>query len=1461
MKYRFGLVENRSRITYCSISFFVIIILLLGSSASTRGEEQSTLPSCSLQSPCRTTTVSPIPQAKVEFKVDQVVVTGVSGALQDELTKMIRTKPAQLTNSLNVQKDVKAIFDTGYFQNIQDIQADWSEKTTTGVKLKFALKPYSVLKSIRFIRSDKFNPRVLPSQQMIDEVFHNQYGKTLNGNQLIEGFKQITDKLLQANDVALAPKEWKISPDGVVTVEFIPETEFQVGEVIVEGVTGNLRDEVYKVMKVKAGEKTSSAVLRRDLNAALKIVLVFSYHSDWNEEIKTGERRLRVKVQPYLVEDMQVCKYTRYTNKFLDSCKPLSSSIIRNFRIKKGEIYDSQTLQQDLNNASLSGHTISSITKPGKSPGKIKLWYYIREKNEIEQAEDSAFQLARQNTPEALQQAISKYHLARKLLHIRKDLAGEVRMLNRVGDVYLALSDYSKAIDSYNHALSLFSRLINPSMRALTLSNIAFLYRQSGENEKAIDLYREALPLWKISRKQFEQYNEIEKGKYYYSDLKLYASTGIGRVAKYEHPLVGEAMTLFNLSETYRLLGDYQQALELLVQGQEQWLITKSNLQRMIKGTKVDDFNFFDANFLLLTRDIFTDLKQSKRASDYEEKGLNKLVNFLQVLGTKLSLSESVISLFSVFSANSDDQSQTVHLVDTYFSLWQKIETQRSPASACMLNNLSNQYNEVGDYRLAKARSEQALSEWQALSDNPEEVDKLNQVNFQKTSNIKNLSNVSNSYRNTLSAQSISNQSQASLFNQFPVNGQNSSLNAAKLPGNVSGSSLAFRSNPLPKEEPLHVTPSTFNHQKSPEALELLKRKQAETLNQLSRALSGLGEQHQALEKLHAAQTLWTDIKSDNPDGEVDTLNLIGRNHAALGNYQAALTAFNQAQKLAQSSGHSAKLAEVLYGKAQILKEEDRLTESLKYIRLALDSVESSQQASPSQDLICPSSSFWINNISSPQARAVSVPKSASQATNQSSDFQSYIDRTVDSISKQDYYQFYLDLLMQLHRQQPSAGYDKKALDANERSHARSLRQILNQASIKQTNQEKSGLITNQAGIDKTLTVEEIQQQILDNDTLLLEYALGAERSYLWVVSKTGFTTYELPKRSEIETTAKIFYDYLTIPSLRVRPKKTTQAGLSLSRKLLPESVIQQLGNKRLLIVADGLLQYIPFSALPISTQSNALSGENLLASAEPLLGKHEIVSLPSASTLAAVRRNHRPTPTKTLAILADPVFSKTDKRLPQSRVNKVSDEQLYPRLEKTRQQADQIVNALPVSTRAQSLRKFGFDAKLQPTLREELGQYRIVHIATHGILDSKKPERSGMILSSFNEQGEPQRSLLSPSFVFNNLRLAADLLVLSGCRTGLGTGVKGEVKGEGLIGLTGSFLYAGSKSVVASLWSVDDAATKVLMTQFYQAMFRKDNPLPPAAALRFAQQSVREHPHWQAPYYWAGFIIQGEWR
>ena len=153
-----------------------------------------------------------------------------------------------------------------------------------------------------------------------------------------------------------------------------------------------------------------------------------------------------------------------------------------------------------------------------------------------------------------------------------------------------------------------------------------------------------------------------------------------------------------------------------------------------------------------------------------------------------------------------------------------------------------------------------------------------------------------------------------------------------------------------------------------------------------------------------------------------------------------------------------------------------------------------------------------------------------------------------------------------------------------------------------------------------------------------------------------------------------------------------------------------------------------------------------------------------------------------------------------------------------------------------------------------KLQQYRILHFATHTILNNRWPELSGVVLSLVDPHGEPRDGFLRLNEIYN-LRLNAQLVVLSGCQTALGK----EIKGEGLVGLARGFMYASSPSVIASLWSVDDRATAELMKRFYKAVLTKR--VPPAAALRAAQIEFLSEKGWNAPYYWAAFTIQGEWR
>jgi CHAT domain-containing protein len=192
-----------------------------------------------------------------------------------------------------------------------------------------------------------------------------------------------------------------------------------------------------------------------------------------------------------------------------------------------------------------------------------------------------------------------------------------------------------------------------------------------------------------------------------------------------------------------------------------------------------------------------------------------------------------------------------------------------------------------------------------------------------------------------------------------------------------------------------------------------------------------------------------------------------------------------------------------------------------------------------------------------------------------------------------------------------------------------------------------------------------------------------------------------------------------------------------------------------------------------------------------------------------------------------------------------------FERLPFTREEAASIIAMADANSGLEAL---DFRASRATATDAALAQYRMIHFATHGLLDSEHPELSGLVFSLVDQSGRPMNGFLDLEDIYN-LKLNADLVVLSACETGLGK----DIKGEGLVGLTRGFMYAGTSRVVASLWKVDDVATAELMKRFYRFMLQ--DRLAPAAALREAQLRMATQKRWADPYYWAGFVIQGEWR
>ncbi|HEV2847070.1 MAG TPA: CHAT domain-containing tetratricopeptide repeat protein, partial [Thermoanaerobaculia bacterium] len=454
-----------------------------------------------------------------------------------------------------------------------------------------------------------------------------------------------------------------------------------------------------------------------------------------------------------------------------------------------------------------------------------------------------------------------------------------------------------------------------------------------------------------------------------------------------------------------------------------------------------------------------------------------------------------------------------------------------------------------------------------------------------------------------------------------------------------------------------------------------------------------------------------------------------------------------------------------------------------------------------------------------------------------------------------------VDLLMRLHRQEPEAGHARKALEVSERARARALLDLLEEAradvragadpellrrekDLAQRLNAKAVLQVERlsgapAGARDSETAErELQsllaeldtvraeirsrsphyaaltqpsplgaeaiQALLDPGTLLLEFAMGEERSFLWAVDAGSIAAFELPPRAEIEAAARRVYERMRSLDAGAG-KEEAEAAAALSRALLGP-VAGRLGERRLVIVADGALHYLPFAALPVPEGS---SGPVLL------VDRHEILTLPSASVLATQRRELGPRPPalRQVAVLADPVFDSADSRVPKpgpapsraaagtpgERSGGPADFPVLARLSATRLEAERIAALVP---KDQSLVALDFAADRGMVLTGGLASYRIVHFATHGVIDARTPELSGLVLSQVGPDGKPREGFLGLPDIYS-LQLGADLVVLSGCETALGR----EIRGEGLVGLTRGFLHAGAARVVASLWRVQDRA------------------------------------------------------
>jgi CHAT domain-containing protein/tetratricopeptide (TPR) repeat protein len=963
-----------------------------------------------------------------------------------------------------------------------------------------------------------------------------------------------------------------------------------------------------------------------------------------------------------------------------------------------------------------------------------------------------------------------------------------------------------KAIEKYARALPLWRAAGDRRGEAETLDELGSVCHDLGETEKALEYLTRALPLFRL----------------------------VGDRS-------GEAQTLNETGAVYDLLGERQKALDYY------------NQALPLRRTVADRDG--EARTLNGMGAVYDELGERQKALDYYNQALplRRMVGDCEGEGATLNNMGLVYNELGQRQKALDYYNQALPL---------RRAVGDSDGGGVTLNNIGEVYDELGDRQKALDYYHQALLLWRAVGDRPGEAVTLN-----------NIGEVYDELRERQKALDYYHQA----------------LLLWRAVGDRPG--------------------------------------EGTTLNNIGRVDASLGQTRKSLDYFNRALRLVRSV--GDREMEADTLNNIGMVYNSLEDRQKALDYYNQALPLRRSVGDREGEATTLGNIALVERESGNLGEALVQIELAIKIIESLRTEVLSEELRASYFSTVQNN-----------------------------------------YALYIDLLMGLHQLRPADGNEARALEVSERARARSLLEILAeaQADIHQgvdpalLERERSlgqllkgkeavqvellnGNHTEEQAVSLKKEIEEILaqyeqvegqiraaspryaaltqpqplsapeiQQQLDANTLLLEYAMGEEHSYLWVAGPDLLRSFQLPKRSNIETAARRFYELLTAANKKVKGETEVQRRVRLEQaeaqypqaaaalsKMLLAPVASLLKGKRLVFVADGALQYIPFSALP-EPQNGKTGNLNRAtttisqASIVPLVVRHEIISLPSASILAVLRRetNGRQLAPKVVAVLADPVFDSHDPRVVRSAQSSASGakqeqktgatrgleeaesaslsasltedrltrsasevglnrsgELQFPRLTFSRREAEAIIAAAPSG---KGMMAVDFKASLQTATDPELAHYGIVHFATHGLLNSADPELSGLVLSLVDQQGRPLDGFLQLQDIYN-LNLPADLVVLSACETGLGK----EIRGEGLMGLTRGFMYAGASRVIASLWKVDDVATAELMERLYYGMLTKG--MQPASALRRSQIEMWKQKRWESPYYWAAFVIQGEWR
>jgi CHAT domain-containing protein len=682
----------------------------------------------------------------------------------------------------------------------------------------------------------------------------------------------------------------------------------------------------------------------------------------------------------------------------------------------------------------------------------------------------------------------------------------------------------------------------------------------------------------------------------------------------------------------------------------------------------------------------------------------------------------------------------------------------------------------------------------------------------------------------------------------------------------------------------------------------------ADALNNMGMLMGSVERHQQALENYQQSLKIYREI--DEPDGILTALGNIGIEYAEMNQYVQAEKYYRQALPLSQQQKNTTAEINTLLNLGNTLNNQGKLKEALDYFHQGLDLA--SKFNDPDQ--------IWSmhlgigDNYERQEKYEIALDhyeKALEILEGMRGSLQTTQYKTSFFADKRYIYESIVHLLCILHQQDPVKGYDKRAFQYAERAKARvfldlmteslqSVRSGVDQSLLSQQEKILTDLaqleknlhnVLSQDGIGKDsvalireqikkseqaydniqrelrennpkyanltypqpLNLEEVQSLIPDDHTVILNYFTGDISSALWAIKKDTYKLIILPEENVLKDKIELLRFALSDPSVN-ETSPFTMCSFNLYNDLIYPVHDSIKKDDELIIIPDGILHYLPFEILysePVDPEEVVLWDEMPY-----LVLENPISYSPSASIWAGIvqeRENQSPVYSARLLAFGDPVFTNKDRQEIYSDSDSTQSSIVIggQTLERLIYSGEEVKN-IAVLFKDQKydiyLRRLAseFNVKLKVS-----NGYRYIHFATHGLINERQPDFSALVFSRNENSGED--GLLYAAEIFN-LKFETDLVVLSACQTGLGK----MIRGEGMIGLSRAFMYAGAPTVLASLWRVSDQSTSLLMKEFYKNLIKEE--MNKSDALRRAQIEMIEDEQFAHPFYWAPFVLIGDY-